>query len=331
MDFEFTRYEIKNSIGSKINRIWGFAEKHGFPGAVDAFSVGKHHAGKKVLSCAETNTELRDAILSGKGYMAARFGAVELNYLYYYLRSLQGKNDESQREEALRMLCFNAGFFPRKMEIADKVAQIYLDSASNMDLCGVWNIFMEDYVLKHYAKGAKLTKLRYLEPWIAKTEPWSKALSGKKVLFVHPFSESMKLQYDKRKELFKNRFKEEDILPEVDLKLIKAVQSIGGEGAGEFGTWFDAYNFMLDDIRNTDFDVAILGCGAYGFPLAAEIKKMGKVAVHLGGATQLWFGIKGKRWNDDPLIASLYNDSWINPSVEEKPKHAEGVEGGCYW
>ena len=47
-----------------------------------------------------------------------------------------------------------------------------------------------------------------------------------------------------------------------------------------------------------DFDVAIIGCGAYGFPLAAKLKQAGKQAIHLAGATQLLFGIKGKRWEE---------------------------------
>jgi threonine dehydrogenase-like Zn-dependent dehydrogenase len=39
---------------------------------------------------------------------------------------------------------------------------------------------------------------------------------------------------------------------------------------------------MIDEIGKIDFDVAILGCGAYGLPLAAAIKGMGKQAIHLG-------------------------------------------------
>ncbi len=85
------------------------------------------------------------------------------------------------------------------------------------------------------------------------------------------------------------------------------------------------------DISRTDFDIAILGCGAYGFPLAAEIKRMNKQAIHLGGATQIWFGIKGKRWDKELPIRNLYNDYWVKPSEDEKPKYASGVEGGCYW
>lgn len=43
-----------------------------------------------------------------------------------------------------------------------------------------------------------------------------------------------------------------------------------------------------------NFDTAIIGCGAYGMPLAAQIKNAGRQAIHLGGAVQLLFGIKGE-------------------------------------
>ena len=56
---------------------------------------------------------------------------------------------------------------------------------------------------------------------------------------------------------------------------------------------------MIEKCIRLEFDVSIVGCGAYGFPLANEIKKKGKVAIHLTGATQLMFGIVGKRWEEE--------------------------------
>lgn len=52
-----------------------------------------------------------------------------------------------------------------------------------------------------------------------------------------------------------------------------------------------------------DYDICLIGCGAYGFPLAAHAKRKGKKAVHLGGALQLLFGIKGK--DGKPKIMQL--------------------------
>ena len=69
---------------------------------------------------------------------------------------------------------------------------------------------------------------------------------------------------------------------------------------------------MIEKCIRLEFDVAIIGCGAYGFPLANEIKKMGKVAIHLAGATQLMFGIVGKRWEEE-YIYSDFKRNVINP------------------
>jgi glycerol-3-phosphate dehydrogenase len=82
---------------------------------------------------------------------------------------------------------------------------------------------------------------------------------------------------------------------------------------------------------NLDFDVAIIGCGAYGFPLAAHVKRMGKKSIHLGGATQILFGIKGKRWLDDKNFDNIINEHFVFPSAADKVNNYQLMEGGAYW
>ena len=84
---------------------------------------------------------------------------------------------------------------------------------------------------------------------------------------------------------------------------------------------------MECEIDKADFDVALIGCGAYGFPLAAHCKRIGKQGIHIGGSLQLYFGIKGKRWDNH----GLYNEFWVSPDESEQPKNLSRVEGGCYW
>ena len=107
---------------------------------------------------------------------------------------------------------------------------------------------------------------------------------------------------------------------------------------------------MEDEISKIQFDICLLGCGAYGLPLAAHVKRLGKQAIHMGGGVQLLFGIKGKRWEEEYKIATeknifgynvpfslnldyykLFNEYWVNPSSDETPKSAKSVEGACYW
>jgi hypothetical protein len=40
------------------------------------------------------------------------------------------------------------------------------------------------------------------------------------------------------------------------------------------------------DIDCLEFDVALIGAGAYGLPLAACVKRLGKKAIHMGGVTK---------------------------------------------
>ncbi len=120
------------------------------------------------------------------------------------------------------------------------------------------------------------------------------------------------------------------MLPPFELATLKAVQSIGGNQV-PFSSWFDALESMKKKIGELDFDVAIVGAGAYGLPLSAHIKAIGKKAVHIGGAAQMLFGIYGRRWVDHPQEKVFINEHWTRPLPSEKPTNANAVENGCYW
>jgi hypothetical protein len=154
-----------------------------------------------------------------------------------------------------------------------------------------------------------------MEPFFKK-DPWTVALTGKKVLVIHPFEESIRSQYNNKKHLFGDP----RILPDFHLKTLKAIQS-SASAKTDFSNWFEALEHMQEQTRSIDFDVAIIGCGAYGFPLAAFVKKLGKKAVHIGGSVQVLFGIKGRRWEEHPRIPSLFNEYWVRPLPSETPEN----------
>ena len=88
---------------------------------------------------------------------------------------------------------------------------------------------------------------------------------------------------------------------------------------------------MCDEIGEKQFDIAIVGAGAYAMPICAYIKSIGKIAIQMSGATQLLFGIKGRRWDNHPIISGFYNEYWVRPNEEETPPQVKKVEGGSYW
>lgn len=287
-------------------------------------------------------------LASGKPCMVARYGAFELasvvNYLGIkekdcsWLRFVSGKSQQWWwNEKLIRYMETNAGFFPSNPDTLAHFGEMMIRDCREVDVLGSWQD-EEHYLLPYMSKSLLRVHLRLLEPFWSE-KPWSRVLRDKKVLVVHPFAESIISQYkNNRINIFDNK----EILPEFkSLSVIKAVQSIGGT-SGRFDNWFEALNYMKKKIEETDFDVALIGCGAYGFPLAAHVKRMGKQAVHLGGALQLLFGIRGNRWENPNYgveqwgipygsYSKMMNDLWVKPLEKDKPASANKVEGACYW
>lgn len=291
-------------------------------GADKYYSKVRSYANGRVFPSNEISKILYDKIKSGNPFFAGRFGANELNIM-----GVLDFRREQKYESAMENLCNGAGVFPNTKDTAIRFVEVMKDSMSELDQLAIWNLQLEDYYIKKYIKKSiPMSRLRYLEPWFA-DEPWTKALEGKKVLVVHPFVNTISQQYKKREKLFENK----NILPEFDLITFRAVQTIAGNKDSRFNSWFDALDYMYEEIIKIDFDIALLGCGAYGFPLAARLKRAGKQAIHMGGVLQILFGIKGARWDKEFVGEKLYNEYWTNVQPEEIPKNHTSVESGCYW
>ena len=285
-----------------------------------------------------------NALVSDEPCMIARFGSTELtclmNYIGVhqekgqYLNYIKGKSNSWWWEEnIINQMQQWSGFFPAKEDKIEQFCELMLQDIPEVDILGSW--LADEHLFDIELKKAQKIHLRLLEPYWAQNH-WSRVLEGKKVLVVHPFAKDIELQYQKRALLFKN-----NILPDFQLTTIRAVQSLADEKT-EFNDWFEALDYMKAEIDKVDYDICLIGCGAYGFPLAAHVKKMGKIGFHYGGALQLLFGIRGKRWEDPNygvkewgipygFYTNLMNEHWIRPGNIERPKNAQLVEGACYW
>jgi hypothetical protein len=98
-----------------------------------------------------------------------------------------------------------------------------------------------------------------------------------------------------------------------------------------YENWFSGLEDLKSQMSANQFDVALIGASVYSLPLTVHAKKLGKQGIHMGGALQIYFGIKGNRWENNPIISSFYNDCWIRPLPEETPMNVSLIEGGAYW
>lgn len=300
-----------------------------------------------LLPCDKNFESVSDTIynllVSDAPCMICRFGSTELSTVHNYLGVIN-PNPSLWRFIQYKEPCWwwnnniietirdYSGVFPASAEICARFSQLMLEDMKQVDILGSW-CKDEAFVIDRMP-NAKLVHLICLEPYFAKN-PWTRALEGKRVVVVHPFSKQIESQYARHDKLFKDS----RVLPSFELRVVQAVQSLGGDNT-KFKDWFEALEFMKNEIDKEDYDIALIGCGAYGFPLAAHCKRTGHKAIHLAGALQLLFGIKGNRW-DNPHIwesmvgtngyVNLFNEYWIRPGEFSKPKNFSQVEGACYW
>lgn len=275
-----------------------------------------------------------ESIEAQQPLMICRFGATEMGCIVTYLNTqlpvtkywkyLKGQIGKAWWDNQ-RMVSMNyaSGFFPSTPANLVKFSKLMIEDMKQVDILGSW-LEDESRFENNLTHSLKIY-LRDIVPFF-QDRPWTEMLTGKKVLVIHPFEDSIIAQYKKRELLFADK----RILPKFQLKTIRAIQGYTNTDTG-FTSWFEALEFMKKQINETDFDIALIGCGAYGFPLAAHIKRIGKQAVHMGGAVQLLFGIRGRRWDDLPNYQKLINEHWVRPLPHETPPNHKQVESGPYW
>lgn len=291
---------------------------------------------------------LYNLLSEDKPCMIARYGANELNCVSNYLEIKSGKHNywkyikgESHdwiwNEGMLRELHNVAGFFPIEEKSLERFSELMLSDSKDLDVLAVFPAVYHNlpHIRTYLPNDIPFIQLVSYDSFLFDT-PWTRILEGKDVLVVHPFAELIESQYRKRELLFDDK----KVLPQFNLKTIKAVQSMAGVNTNGFKDWFEGLYWMEGEMDKQQYDIVLLGCGAYGFPLAAHAKRTGHKAVHIGGGLQLLFGIKGKRW-ENPYLANRYhlppnsyidimnNPYWVRPE-QYVTKETLMAEGGCY-
>ncbi len=280
----------------------------------------------ELLGKEEANGWLREMILSGEPFFVGRIGSTELeticNYLYFTGRA-KGSGTPYTKN-ITNMICGWCGFFPPDHSLMDRLCRLYLDELPGADMLWcMWESKYEDRLYSEYCPDVLLSLYDDTGFPVDVDRPWTAALEGKRVLVVHPFEKSIVNNYKIREKLFSNPA----FLPRFELKTLKAVQTLADSEDSRYGTWFDALDAMKRQMEETDFDVALIGAGAYGFPLAAHAKRIGRQALHIGGMLQLYFGIRGSYYDK----FNWHNEYWTRPLEEERPKGYRKVEAGRYW
>lgn len=300
---------------------------------------------QKIIDLYPVDSLLSDLISQGTPHLVGRLGGSEARFIGQFIKNypkivdrtyvkyrLPSDKSLARRRQEIHL---NAGFFYDHIKDAEKFVEIYLECLVQTDVLGAWGFaFTWPEVFALGNENLAVVNKEYTSPWVecyssnkSKTlnTPWSHKLNGKDVLVISPFADSIASQHSNIERVFPEVF-----FPRFNLQTIRAPMT-NGKFAPLNENWFDILENIKNQISNLNFDIALISCGAYSFPLAMHVKKLGKVGIHCGGALQLFFGIMGNRWTNSPEITKFHNPYWIRPSISERPIGHHLIENGCYW
>lgn len=279
-------------------------------------------------------------------FLIGRNGTIELEALFYWFTHRKSEPRKPYPPRILDTLSKNAGVWPATEAAADAWAVAYAEAlGATTGLAAGWYTpyrNTEETLLQVLAPQAFTTPLRSLEPYyVTPQRRWTRHLAGRRVAVVSSFAETIESQMRLGARIWSSLAEPETILPPTTswfpVRTYYSPPVAGSPSAScawpqeSVRDWRDAVEWTTNRVRATGAQVAIVGCGGLGMIIAARLKAHGISAIVLGGATQVLFGIKGRRWENHSIISGFWNRAWVWPKGEEIPSGAGAIEGGCYW
>ncbi len=289
-----------------------------------------------------------EAVTGSAPFFIGRNGTIELEALFYWFTHRKSEPRKPYPPRILDTLSKNAGVWPATEAAADAWAAAYADALGAVTgLAAGWYApyrNTEETLLQVLAPQAFTAPLRSLEPYyVEPNRRWTRHLTGKRVAVVSSFAETIERQVGRQhvERIWSSVSEPETILPPsaswFPVRTYYSPPIAGSPGStcawpsDSVANWRDAVEWTTNRVRATGAQVAIIGCGGLGMIIAARLKAHGISAFVLGGATQVLFGIKGRRWEEHSVISGFWNEAWVWPKASEIPSGAGTIEGGCYW
>lgn len=293
------------------------------------------------LSSGSANARLSSLVSGDGAFLAARLGLTEVESYLLRMRSKEWGLAKKLLWEAITLTCprlgeasflalgTQSGFYSvDSSKDVFKFLDLYSASTQEIDLLVSW-LAGENFLLGN--NSPDVTSPQGLEPFFV-ANPWTKSREGKSVLVIHPFTDTIRTQYEHKTAVILRR---KSILPEFQLRTIKVPITLNRGSHWKLKnfdkSWFINLSTIQALMERDEFDIAIVGAGAYGLPLGTFAKKIGRKAVVMGGATKLLFGIRGRRWEGREQYARLMNSHWVRPQESETSPKQLQIEGGAYW
>ena len=288
------------------------------------------------------NTYLKEAIGKNAQFIIPRIAGIENNvahigHLFIKNNGVLDTSITSFLKTAVKTMKNNAGINLTNMNSIVNYAKIYLKAFDDCSCYTDWephgNVYRfikgsHDFISQSYAQSKSPIWARTLDVFeYIHSDPWTQCLSGKRILIISSFAKTIEKNMHNADKIYGK-----DLFPGCDFVYLKPPQTNGKNDSRDFSVELKEFCDKIDDIKDT-FDIALVSCGGYGNLVCSHIYDIGKSSIYVGGVLQMYFGILGTRWKRErPDILKFYmNEHWHVPTVEDRPKGFENIEGSCYW
>ena len=301
--------------------------------------LARRHINRLTVPVSSRNDLLRDikyATNQSKPFALAKIGSSEQLMIRYNMLESNKKHSTIVTRNLIECFTRNAGLFPSNIKFISDYSSYFTDHTKNLDYVGIFYYPGEKSLIEHLDSNQKYCYKDIQQPdrsVPANNEKcYLQLFRGKKILIINPFGGFLASRADK--EIFENTWQNINkkwFYPQ-SVSFVEYPYGYSEKTHLKYGTVYSLIDDILSNVSKQDFDIALIASGGMSIPLASQIKKMGKIAISLGGSLQVLFGVLGERWLSDANWMKTYvNNHWTRVPEEYKPAEGINCEGGCYW
>ena len=283
--------------------------------------------------------QIRAALRDGRAYALGKIGACERQWLYYeiFLKKRPRPGQVRRFEQTLKWnMLKQTGIFPPDTQFCLKFNRFYVPHFRNLDCVGLCVAPQEKELIQYYELGGQFVSYVDQEP--DRSCPADEAncylpdFRDKKILIVCPFAGLLKERATR--EIFEGVWSKTGkrwFYPR-SVDALEFPYGFDPETHRQFHTAIDLFQHITAEIKQRDFDVALIAAAGLAVPIASYVKGLGKVGLSLGGHLQVLFGVLGKRWrNWKDWQRDYFNDWWIDMPAAYRPRQTDVCDQGAYW
>ena len=279
-----------------------------------------------------------EKINSSDSFFLNRIGGSDYDAVYEYYSNNKNLDLFDYKSHYDRVSNLN-GYFDKEKDIIikkknfadylDKMLECYLNSSALLNPCQTIQLNLtnrKNDFNKYICQNKTMIHYYYIEAISDFLDDFSIFAKNKKILIISPFSKSIKYQYQ-YKDFLINNYK----YPEFELLTYDTPITYNNENDNldliKTNNWIEQCVLMENEIKNIDFDIALLSCASYANYLGNSIScKFNKKAIYIGGVLNILFNIKGERFANSKFYNDINNLSYQIVALE-KEKY-ENIKGG---